>query len=175
GQPNGQSRSTSQLWTISKSIIYSIIKNFYGSRSSKVNQKNMVKHQHDEVSIIAPGNKAPLAIDSKKRLNDSAGLKPAAALSELGGKALANLKPFGMPDGSQCFQTFCLVQNVFARHNGHWFPALKIASLMEGDVRMTFTTYFSSSEMVSTVSFAAASCLFTVYVSSLATICRNKQ
>lgn len=29
-----------------------------------------------------------------------------------------------MPDSSQCFQTFCLVQYMFARHNGHWFRLL---------------------------------------------------
>jgi len=46
-----------------------------------------------------------------------------------------------------------------------------MASLIEGEVRVTLTTYFSSSEVISTVNFAAASCLLTVYVSSLATIC----
>lgn len=48
--------------------------------------------------------------------------------------------------------------------------ALKMASLIKGEVRVTLTTYFSSSKIVSTVSFASASYLFTVYVSSLATI-----
>lgn len=48
--------------------------------------------------------------------------------------------------------------------------ALKIASLINGDVSVTFTTNFSSSTLVSMVSFASASCLFTIYDSSLATI-----
>lgn len=40
--------------------------------------------------------------------------------------------------------------------------ATKIASLTEGDVRVTFTTNFSSSTFVSTVSFASASYLLTI-------------
>lgn len=48
--------------------------------------------------------------------------------------------------------------------------ALKIASLIDGEVRVTLTINFSSSKDVSIVSFASASHLFTIYISSLATI-----
>lgn len=63
--------------------------------------------------------------------------------------------------------------NKFKLINSFTLPpsaAFKMASLIEGEVSVTLTTYFSSSKIVSTVSFASASHLLTIYVSSLATI-----